>query len=135
MLPGHHYSWECGRQPSIGPTLVDGYGWLERKSATKVVGFGDAFFYYQMLVGDTVDNIAGVPGIGIVTAFNLLVADGNVSSSTDAYDVVVEQYKKAHGDDWEKHFDEMSKLLWMVRELDKEGNPIFYCPPSKMDTV
>lgn len=131
MLPGNHYSWECGRQSSIGPTLVDGYGWLEKLSAKKVIGYGDAFFYYQMLVGDTVDNIPGLPSYGIVTAYNLFCGGSTViNDSASAYNLVVDEYRKVYEEDWEIHFIEMANLLWMVRELDEQGNPIFYKRPE-----
>jgi hypothetical protein len=67
QCPGWHYSWECGKQPSIGPIMVDELGHLVDKNAgkfnpltgkklpLKVFGTGHKFFYYQMLTGDTVD--------------------------------------------------------------------------------
>jgi hypothetical protein len=74
QCPGWHYSWECGKQPSIGPIMVDELGHLVDKNAgkfnpltgkklpLKVFGTGHKFFYYQMLTGDTVDNVQSPQG-------------------------------------------------------------------------
>lgn len=126
---GWHFSWECGKQGSIGPIKVEDYGWLEKRSNDKVLGFGDCFFYYQMLVGDSVDAIPGLPSYGTVTAYNLLCSDTSPTDSLGAYELVKGQYQSVYGDDWEVHFNEMSGLLWMIRELDDEGRPILYKAP------
>jgi DNA polymerase-1 len=54
QIPGHHYD-------PVKKLLFD---------VTPLEG--TRFFYYQMLVGDPVDNIKGVPGIGPVKANRLL---------------------------------------------------------------
>lgn len=45
-------------------TAPDGYGTCvicEKTSTKKVVGWGTSFFWHQMLMGDTADNIPGLP--------------------------------------------------------------------------
>lgn len=61
MCSGWHLNWDTGELE-----YVDGYGYVEldrSKSSPKVVGKGTAFFWAQMLMGDTADNISGVPTI------------------------------------------------------------------------
>lgn len=127
MCPGFHYSWESGKQASIGPVMVDELGFLEKKSNGKIWGAGNKFFYYQLLIGDSVDNVGGIKGRGPVFAYNLL---GNADTIQKCYELVAEVYIKTWGDSWKTKFREQADLLWMVRELDKEGNKISWTPPK-----
>lgn len=127
ICPGWHYSWECGKQAAIGPVHTDEIGWLEKRPDGKVLGYGLSFFYYQMLVGDTVDNIPGVPKIGPVKAYKLLT-EGVDDTEEFLYRRVVKAYQEAFGEDWKVRIREMANLLWMVRELDEYGKPILYKP-------
>jgi hypothetical protein len=126
QCPGWHFSWECGKQASIGPIKVDELGWLEQKDK-KIWGVGSKFFYYQLLVGDAVDNIGGVKGRGPVFGYNLLK---NTTSIRQTYELVAEVYVKTWGDLWKKKFREQADLLWMVRELDDKGEKIRWKPPT-----
>lgn len=59
MCQGWHLDWDTG---SLWE--VDGFGHVEvdrSKSAAKCVGRGYAFFWAQMLMGDTADHIQGLP--------------------------------------------------------------------------
>lgn len=61
MVPGNHLDWELGDL-----VFVEGYGHIEldrSKSSPKIVGKGPAFFWAQMLTGDTADNIKGLPTV------------------------------------------------------------------------
>jgi hypothetical protein len=118
-----------GKRPSIGPLLVDEFGWLEKKSSTKVFGVGDKFFYYQMLAGDNVDNIGGIKGKGPVFAYNLLK---DATSSRECYELVAEKYVQAWGDRWKEKMKQQSQLLWMVRELDEKGEKVLWRPPQRL---
>ena len=73
QVPGMFYSWELGRQPSFGPEEItkEGRLWLSTDHK-KLYGTGLAFFYAQVLMGDTVDNIPGCKNIGPVAAYNML---------------------------------------------------------------
>lgn len=130
QCPGWHYSWEVGKQASIGPLEVDELGWLEKKSSKKIFGVGHKFFYYQLLVGDTVDNIGGVKGRGPIFAYNLLK---DAQTERECYELVAEKYVQAHGDDWKEKFREQADLLWMIRELDKDGEKIKWKPPRRLE--
>lgn len=128
QCPGWHYSWECGKQASIGPILVEPLGELIQVNPKKVFGTGMKFFYYQLLTGDTVDNIGGIKGKGPAFAYNLL---HNCVSERQCYEFVAHVYLQAHGDEWKTKFREQASLLWMVRELDSEGKRVDWTPPKK----
>lgn len=60
MVPGLHLDWDAGTIHDAGTTF--GYIELDRsKSAPKVIGYGQKFFWAQMLMGDSADNISGLP--------------------------------------------------------------------------
>lgn len=127
QCPGFHYSWEVGKQASIGPIWVDHLGFLERRDDKKIWGTGVKFFYYQLLVGDGVDNIGGVKGKGPAFAYNLLK---DVRTERECYELVAEVYVRHHGDEWKTAITEQANLLWMVRE-ERDGKPVLWRPPKK----
>jgi 5'-3' exonuclease len=127
QVEGWHYGWECGRQPAWGPILVDRLGFLEKTPKGKVRGGGSKFFYYQMLTGDTVDNIVGAMGRGPAFAYNLLK---DATSEREMYELTSEVYVKTNGEEWEKTYREMADLLWMIREVDSEGRPVLWKKPE-----
>ena len=112
QCPGMHYSWENGRQPSFGPKYIS----YEE---------GMRFFYYQCLVGDTVDHIQGLPKCGPVKAQKIL---GDTQVSTELFQRVREAYRGFYEDIElaDKQLLEMGQLLYMTKELDEEGNPILW---------
>jgi hypothetical protein len=117
MVPGFHYSWQCGdRQPE--------------KPLYEISEFqGHYNWAYQMLVGDTVDNIWGVPGIGPVKAAKLLA---DCDDDWDFIAVVMNVYKDVFGTEVIKYqswdgrwleaysheiYKENHLLLWMLRDV------------------
>lgn len=113
QFPGFHYSWECGKQKAIGPVYTSGFGWLELKNDDgDVIGYGDKFLYYQWLIGDSVDNIPGCPGVGKVKAYELLK---DVTDFEEMKNICVETYKKALGDDWLEYGQEQWDLVYIHR--------------------
>lgn len=73
-------------------------------------------FWAQVLTGDRVDNILGIPGMGPKTAAKVLA-----SCDQDwhkMHDAVLNEYKKYCGDAAEVTMDETAKLIWILR---KEG--------------
>ena len=123
MCPGLHFGWECGLQPSFGPELVDHKGWLKPDNKGKIKGVGLKSFFYQMLVGDTVDNIPGCPKVGTVKAMQLL-EPCNTKREHDL--AVISAYQKVYPDNYKEMIEEQSKLLWMIRELFPDGSPKHY---------
>jgi len=139
QCPGWHYSWEVGGQASIGPIMVDDLGELVhrnpnekdskgRAKPAKIFGTGAKFLYYQMLVGDAVDNIGGMKGRGPVFAYNLLK---DATSIRQCYELVAEIYVKTWNDSWKEKFREQVDLLYMIKEVDEQGEKIKWTPPSK----
>lgn len=105
MIPGWHYNW-------VKKNLY----YVRMPEANRN-------FYVQLLVGDTVDNIQGVPGLGKVTANKLIVADRGDPTTWGR--IVREEYKKAYGTRWEEVLDEHVKLIWIWRTRDgKCGLPV-----------
>ena len=66
MVPGLHLDWDTGEIIEADPF---GYVALHERTSPsgtvtkKLKGFGQKFFWAQMLVGDTADNIQGLPGL------------------------------------------------------------------------
>lgn len=124
MVPGWHYGWECGKQREYRLREVRDPGWLtldRTKKPPKLTGNGILFFYSQLLTGDAVDNIPGCPGVGAVAAFKALEA-----CTEHPYDVVRNIYHKKGMTD--EYLMEQAYLLWMVREVDEEGNLVMFDP-------
>ncbi len=123
ITPGMHFGWPCGKQPQFGPRRVTEVGDLELKGGKKLVGTGLKFFYSQVLMGDGVDNIPGLPRMGPVKAYKAL---SECETEEDLYRTTASLYEGHYGPDWKAHMQEQCDLLWMVRELDEEGNPVRY---------
>lgn len=131
---GYHFRFACGeRQPAIPMK------WVSEEEA-------NAFFFHQMLIGDTTDNILGcgkkiltkwgknqiqcyngnvieVPswglrrkGIGEKASMKLLAG---LETPQQRYDVVSAEYKTVFGDEWEDAMLEMARLLYIGQEPDK----------------
>lgn len=117
QVPGWHYSWELMNQPEFGPFKVEGFGKLMLSSKGKLSGWGEKFFWSQMLTGDQVDTIPGVPGVGPAKAFKLLEG---VSTTEEAIECVSGAYKRSYGLYWNEVMLEQGRLLWMVRGHEQE---------------
>lgn len=138
QCPGLHYSWEIANQPAKGPFEVSEFGRLTKEirqrktkkgeiiNETKYYGDGKKFFYFQMLTGDTTDNIIGVMGRGSAFAYNLL---NDASTERECYELAAEVYVKFFGDEWEEKWKEMSDLLYMIKELNENGEPVKWQKP------
>jgi hypothetical protein len=125
MVPGWHYGWECGAQREFGPMWIEDPGFLildTSKKQPKLTGGGEIFFWAQMLTGDQVDNIPGCKGVGPVKAYATLIG-----CEPRDYQAEVEHLYQAKKMSYDQ-FIEMGQLLWMVRELDEEGNPVRWQP-------
>lgn len=126
QCPGWHFSWEIGNQPQHGPVLVDKMGWLEmdrEKKPPKLFGYGLKFFYSQLLTGDAVDNVPGLPGWGPVAAYEVL-HDRDTPESLLA--AAITAYTSVYANDWQDQMTEQGRLLWLVRRLNKDGSPVMW---------
>ena len=120
-VPGWHYGWELGAQPEFGPELVDELGWLKLSSDRKSIkGTGLRFFYSQLITGDRTDSILGVEGLGPVKAMEILEA---ARDERELFESVRSSYVSRYGSDSDRLMLESGRLLWMTRELEKNGSP------------
>lgn len=94
QLWGRHYEWHKDAKFAINQDSSDRWFWL------------------QMLMGDSADNIPGIKGLGPKKSEALL------ASCTNRYQracAVGEAYTKQYGDDWVSWADEVGALLWIRR--------------------
>ena len=117
ICPGWHYSWECGKQYSVGPTHTDELGFLEKGNNGKTLGYGLKMFFYQMLVGDNADNIPGLPQVGDAKAYPIIK---EAKTEQECYDLVKDMYINKMGEGAKAYFKEQSSLLWMQQHNKKE---------------
>lgn len=112
MIPGHHYSWPIYRKGEIV---------REGKIYTVTEEEGLRFFYKQMIVGDTSDNIRGIDGLGPKKTEKLFEG----VPTEDLVEVVADKYKEQWGDIWYEEMVKNSKLLWIKRsEEENELTPV-----------
>lgn len=132
MIAGWHSN------PSINkgePFWSDRLGFLEPEyypeghsqagKMKKLSGAGMMFFYAQLLMGDSVDNYTGLPGMGIVSTYNQLRYCKSVKK---LHKTVKELYKNKYGSkpfalrswsrkelkvDWKDMLVEQGRLAWM----------------------
>lgn len=122
QVKGNHYGWPCGKQKEFGPRYIDELGYLEVINS-KLTGGGLKFFYSQVLTGDAVDNIPGLPKYGPVKAYTLL---HDCNSERELFEVCQTAYMAVYGENWRQEMLEQCQLLWMIRELDEDQNPVMY---------
>jgi len=138
MVPGYYYDF-INKEVS---SLDNSFGWIElyrpdkkpgakTKPAAKIIGRGTKYFWAQTLMGDTADNIAGLPStfednkvkkVGTVAAFNYLA---DCTSDLECYDVVRKLYRQSKHEwvawdtqqpvTWAQALYGDMHLLWMRR--------------------
>ena len=92
MVAGEHYNFNTGEFKTI--TLEEGTHW----------------FYMQMLMGDKIDNIIGIKGIGKVKAAKILLESEDWDASVE------DKYKDFFGDGWYQRMVQNTQLLWMLQK-------------------
>ena len=75
---------------------------------------GIRHFQYQMLAGDQVDNIQGVPKIGPVKAKKILSDNEDID---DAWNIIRDLYRSSYDYNSDDVMLEMGRLLWMRRKV------------------
>ena len=88
----------------------DKYNFRKEEKSTVSTYEGIRHMQLQILTGDSVDNIQGVPGIGPKKAEKLLSEESDIGKT---WNNISESYKKAYGKDYRKVMTEMGQLLWM----------------------
>jgi hypothetical protein len=143
QVPGWHYGWEVGLQPEYPLTFVDELGELNAtykesiskstglptKSFKKLSGTGYLFFCSQILTGDSTDNIPGLKGCGPKKAYDLL---SDAKDEGEAFRAVFNAYREVYDDEMESRRSllEQARLVWMVREVNEDGNPVMWEIPN-----
>lgn len=84
----------------------------------------DLWFYYQLMVGDGVDNIAGLKGIGPKKAEQLIEACSRKRNRVRK--AVFDLYRKEFSSKWEDALDETATLLFLEREPGKTWREYFW---------
>lgn len=133
IVPCFHYSWRCGEaQPEVPVHYVEELGWVEARpypsGGWKLVGEGLKFFYGQVLVGDTVDNYKGCPGIGPQKAFGIL---SSCSSEMDLWEATYRTYiAKLGQEEGLRLLLENARLAWLLDkgEVTYDANNIHISP-------
>jgi hypothetical protein len=132
ICEGMHFGWETGVSPQFGPTRVSYLGELRfdiREKADKngdmveyvhaVKGEGLKFFYAQLIMGDSTDNIPGLPKGGVTTVKAVLES---CETEEELFKEVKQLYERRFGDAWEVNMLEQGRLLWMLREVNEDGS-------------
>lgn len=133
MVPGMHFGWECGRQPQFGPKRVTELGSVGiTNGRRKLFGDGGLFFYAQMLIGDSVDNIEGCKGCGPVAAYEAIMP---ATTLNEAFQAVANKYREVYGNNWVDKFTENANLLWIVREFNEDGTPVLFQMPENWEKL
>lgn len=125
QIKGWHYGWEVHNQPSFGPYEYSDFGEITLTAKRKLVGGGMKFFYCQLLMGDKVDTIPGIPGLGTVTAYTIINPCNTIEECEAAIKV---PYQKHYGIEWLSVMREQGRLLHMSRRVDKQKNVLLWSP-------
>mgnify|MGYP003655618601 CR=1 FL=1 len=83
----------------------------------------DKVFWRQMLEGDRADNITGINQVGPKKAAGMIPHSNKETlkmDNTTAKEVVIGQYKKEFGDEWEEKYNKNCDLLWIWRKVPDE---------------
>ncbi len=92
MVAGRHYNFVKDEYKTVTPE--EGIRW----------------FYMQMLMGDSVDNIKGIKGIGIKKAEKIIRESDDLDSTIESY------YMEEFGDAWYQIMVQNTQLLWMLQK-------------------
>jgi len=106
QIPGIHFNFY--RKPS---KEVDQFGNRVKNQCTGLSIVSDLQseynFWYQMLVGDSGDNVKGLKGIGPKKAEKYL------NDVTDFESVVKDLYRDHYGNEWVKEYEKCHMFLWL----------------------
>jgi 5'-3' exonuclease len=94
---------------------IPGKHWNIKKRELEEISELEAirFYYTQLLKGDPTDNIPGVPRIGDVKAAKLLA---DVHTEDEFQEIVVDEYIKAYGDNWESYLLSNGKMIHLQKK-------------------
>lgn len=134
MVPGLH--WDFDDECIVDVDDPFGSIWVDRsKKSAKLTGWGTKFFWAQLLMGDTADNIAGLPhmtvddkdkNVGPIAAFKLLE---DCKTDLECFELIKKLFKESSYP-WHDYRDGRltfyalhmvsdMQLLWMRRTPDQ----------------
>lgn len=109
---GIHYDIKSKRLISVSEI---GDLQLEKKGKRKVLySTGEYKLWHQMIKGDSVDNIPGLPRYGDVSAYNLL---NKYNTREDLKRIVINEYYKVYGESYREEFEKTYCLVKMRYDL------------------
>lgn len=141
---GHYYKWETSTSGErfIEVEKTNPFGdvvMIQKANKKDYDGKGIKFFCHQLLIGDPTDGIMGCGirkemiyksglkkgevyqrrvGVGAGQAYELLQ---HCKTYGEAIQIVIKEYKKVFGEDWEEQLLLNGRCLHMVSEIDKDG--------------
>lgn len=93
------------------------YNWVKEELHYQTITEANLFFFWQMMVGDTTDNIPGINKVGVKTASRIIEEE---ERDVDRVREAVKQlYMKQYGEDWESAYQEVGNLLYIRRRPDE----------------
>lgn len=108
--------WDA-KTGSVQPKLKDRFGYitLDRTEASPVKGHGTKFFWWQMLAGDTADNVKGIlklhgKNCGDIGAYEALQ---DFTDETECAEWVIQQYANIQQDVLAE-----AEMMWLRRTPD-----------------
>ena len=125
QVKGWHYGYASGKQSEFPLTYFDTHGSISLTEKGKLVGGGDMFLFAQCLMGDSTDNIQGLPRVGDKKTYEILKECKNreelIQSTKQAYNEYYEDEDAA-----EVAFLENMDLVFMGRELRSDNSVIMW---------
>lgn len=112
QIRGQHFNWELWR---LGKVI------REKQLYTITHEEGDYWFFYQLLVGDSTDNIKGIDGIGPKKAAGIL---HGCESNQERYEAVLERYS------CEEELDMNAQCVYIWRKNNDNWKSILDSPIS-----
>ena len=109
---GIHYNLKNHQQTIVS----DDTSYIVLNDKKKIEAIGYKSLYAQMLMGDTADNIQGLPKYGPVKAYELLK---DCNTRDECKQVVIEEYKKVYPSDYEDRIKENFSLVYILRNHDQ----------------
>lgn len=129
---GWHYGWEVGNQPEYPLRWVEELGELSpvfskkvlkngepSKALDKLTGTGVKWFYAQLLLGDSTDNIPGLWRVGKAGAYAVL---NDLTTEKEMLQACIRMYKDVYHEKWEVEMMEQAHLVYMLRERNEDGS-------------
>lgn len=89
------------------------YNWVRKELIYQPIKSANNFLFWQMLVGDPVDNIPGINQVGVKTATAIL--EEHQHNTDRIREAVKSLYQKQYGTEWERYYQEVGNLLYILR--------------------